>query len=147
MPSRAFPVTPPGIRVRTTAVRLVKLCAIWPIERGPKNQSEHLEKRSSKQGCGSHATGREHCLRHELPGLCQYPASAVRQTASCHASNVASIHIATDAVSNSQAPVVSIGSGNSQNSPASQSSNDSVSQSSARLLQPVDNRSVSGLAA
>ncbi|MHC4240531.1 MAG: hypothetical protein ACYSUC_12415, partial [Planctomycetota bacterium] len=25
MPSRAFPVTPPGVRVRTTAVRLVKL--------------------------------------------------------------------------------------------------------------------------
>jgi hypothetical protein len=27
-PSRAFPVTPPGIRVRTTAVRLVKLSRV-----------------------------------------------------------------------------------------------------------------------
>ncbi|MCH8120030.1 MAG: hypothetical protein IIC00_09915, partial [Planctomycetes bacterium] len=31
MPSRAFPVTPPGIRVRTTAVRLVKLFPVLPI--------------------------------------------------------------------------------------------------------------------
>jgi hypothetical protein len=31
-PSRAFPVTPPGIRVRTTAVRLVKRFTIRPIE-------------------------------------------------------------------------------------------------------------------
>ncbi len=124
MPSRAFPVTPPGIRVRTTAVRLVKLFAVWPIEQGLKNQSEHWEKHSSERGCGSHATGREHCLQLGLPGLCECPASAVPQTASCHASNVASIHSASDGVSNSQAPVVSIGSGNSQNSPASQSSND-----------------------
>ena len=31
MPSRAFPVTPPGIRVRTTADRLVKLFPVLPI--------------------------------------------------------------------------------------------------------------------
>jgi hypothetical protein len=37
MPSRAFPVTPPGIRVRTTAVRLVKLFPVLPIKKGPKN--------------------------------------------------------------------------------------------------------------
>jgi hypothetical protein len=37
MPSQAFPVTPPGIRVRTTAVRLVKLFTIWPMEQGLKN--------------------------------------------------------------------------------------------------------------
>jgi hypothetical protein len=36
-PSRAFPVTPPGIRVRTTAVRLVKLSPVRPIKKGPKN--------------------------------------------------------------------------------------------------------------
>ncbi len=37
MPSRAFPVTPPGIRVRTTAVRLVKLFPVLPIKKGPKS--------------------------------------------------------------------------------------------------------------
>ncbi len=31
MPSQAFPVTPPGIRVRTTAVRLVKLFPVLPL--------------------------------------------------------------------------------------------------------------------
>ena len=124
MPSRAFPVTPPGIRVRTTAVRLVKLFAIRPIERGLKNQSEHLERHSSEQDCGSDATGREHCLRLWLPGLYECPASSVPQIASCHASNVASRHNASDAVSNNQAPVIPSGSGCSRNSLASQSSND-----------------------
>ena len=37
MPSRAFPVTPPGIRVRTTAVRLVKLFPVLPMMKAPKN--------------------------------------------------------------------------------------------------------------
>ena len=34
-PSRAFPVTPPGIRVRTTAVRLVKLFSVLPTKQVP----------------------------------------------------------------------------------------------------------------
>ena len=34
MPSQAFPVTPPGIRVRTTAVRLVKLFSVLPTKKG-----------------------------------------------------------------------------------------------------------------
>jgi len=40
-PSRAFPVTPPGIRVRTTAVRLVKQLVDLPTLRDPACQNKY----------------------------------------------------------------------------------------------------------
>lgn len=69
MPSRAFPVTAMAMWVRTTAVRLVNVFTIWPIEQGLTSQSEHWEKHSSKQGCVSDATDRERRLRPAQPDL------------------------------------------------------------------------------
>ena len=87
-PLRAFPVTPPGIRVRTTAVRLVKLFTTRPIEQDLKNQSEHFEKHSSRLGYGSDATGHEHCRRPVQPNPYGCRAFSVPQTASYHTSNL-----------------------------------------------------------
>ena len=59
-PSRAFPVAPPDIRVRTTVARLGKPFTVVSVQQDPMSESEHLEKLSSMQGSGSHAMGREH---------------------------------------------------------------------------------------